>query len=133
MLRCASPFVIAAYVYVRLIPQGSRALPAAFLRSRPNFKAFVTFNESVKPDGQITPQFAGGMPRRRGPLKKRLAVVEFFVDPDVFGNHVSQAVEFAGLPHDPPDLFFPDFVGAAVEGRAFFKSVPTAAGVVVGG
>src|SRR4030042_3970243 len=43
MLRCASPFVIAAYKTVRLIPQGSHALPAAFLRSRPKFKAFVTF------------------------------------------------------------------------------------------
>src|SRR4030042_501371 len=47
MLRCASPFVIATYVYVRLIPQGSRALPADFLRSRPKFKAFATFYESV--------------------------------------------------------------------------------------
>src|SRR4030043_2074864 len=47
MLRCASPFVIAAYVYVRLIPQGSRALPADFLRSRPKLKAFATFYESV--------------------------------------------------------------------------------------
>jgi hypothetical protein len=28
MLRCASPFVIAAYITVRLIPQASRALPA---------------------------------------------------------------------------------------------------------
>jgi hypothetical protein len=34
MLRCASSFVIAAYTEVRLIPQDSRALPAAFLRSR---------------------------------------------------------------------------------------------------
>jgi hypothetical protein len=30
MLRCASPFVIAAYATVRLIPQDLRALPAAF-------------------------------------------------------------------------------------------------------
>src|SRR4030042_1248286 len=43
MLRCTSPFVIAAYAKVRLIPQGSRALPAAFLRSRPLFGAFKTF------------------------------------------------------------------------------------------
>ncbi|MBU2262041.1 MAG: hypothetical protein KKF02_08965, partial [Proteobacteria bacterium] len=48
MLRCASPFVIAAYAKVRLIPQGSRALPANFLPSCPNFKAFETFYESVK-------------------------------------------------------------------------------------
>jgi hypothetical protein len=34
MLRCASSFVIAAYITVRLIPQDSRALPAAFLRGR---------------------------------------------------------------------------------------------------
>src|SRR4030043_951574 len=47
MLRCASPFVIAAYVTVRLIPQDSRALPADFLRSRPKFKTFATFYESI--------------------------------------------------------------------------------------
>src|SRR4030042_1468288 len=47
MLRCASPFAIEAYVYVRLTPQGSRALPAAFLRSRPTFKAYATFYDSV--------------------------------------------------------------------------------------
>jgi hypothetical protein len=47
MLRSASPFVVAAYVTVRLIPQGSRALPADFLRSRPTFKAFATFYEIV--------------------------------------------------------------------------------------
>jgi len=47
MLRCASSFVIAAYAKVRLIPQDSRALPADFLRSRPQFKAFETFYESV--------------------------------------------------------------------------------------
>jgi hypothetical protein len=34
MLRCASSFVIAAYTKIRLIPQDSRVLPAAFLRSR---------------------------------------------------------------------------------------------------
>jgi hypothetical protein len=37
MLRCASSFVIAAYFYVRLIPQDLRALPANFLQSRPDF------------------------------------------------------------------------------------------------
>jgi hypothetical protein len=45
MLRCASSFVIAAYAKVRLIPQDSRALPAAFLRSRPIFTTFKTFYE----------------------------------------------------------------------------------------
>jgi hypothetical protein len=49
MLRCASPFVVAAYAKVRLTPQGSRALPAAFLRSRPIFKTFKTFYEAVNP------------------------------------------------------------------------------------
>src|SRR4030043_1654135 len=34
MLRCASSLVIAAYEKVHLIPQDSRALPAAFLRNR---------------------------------------------------------------------------------------------------
>jgi len=48
MLRCASSFVIAAYTKVRLIPQASRALPAAFLRSRPIFSTFKTFYEVVK-------------------------------------------------------------------------------------
>ena len=47
MLRCASSFVIAAYAKVRLIPQDSRALPAAFLRSRPIFMTFKTFYEVV--------------------------------------------------------------------------------------
>jgi hypothetical protein len=39
--------LIAAYAKVRLIPQGSRALPAAFLRSRPIFATFKTFYEIV--------------------------------------------------------------------------------------
>jgi hypothetical protein len=43
MLRCASPFVIAAYVYVRLIPHDSRALPADFLQSRPRFNTLSIF------------------------------------------------------------------------------------------
>jgi hypothetical protein len=47
MLRCASSFVIAAYAKVRLIPQDSRALPAAFLRSRPIFSTSKTFYEVV--------------------------------------------------------------------------------------
>jgi hypothetical protein len=42
MLRCASPLVVAAYAKVRLTPQGSRALPADFLQSRPAVKAFAT-------------------------------------------------------------------------------------------
>jgi hypothetical protein len=45
MLRCASSFVIAAYDEVRLILQDSRALPAAFLRSRPISTTFKTFYE----------------------------------------------------------------------------------------
>jgi len=47
MLRCDSSFVIASYAKVRLIPQDSRALPAAFLRSRPIFVTFKTFYEVV--------------------------------------------------------------------------------------
>jgi hypothetical protein len=46
MLLCASSLVIAAYATVRFIPQDSRALPAAFLRSRPFFVAFKTFTGS---------------------------------------------------------------------------------------
>jgi hypothetical protein len=57
MLRCASSFVIAAYAGVSLIPQDSRALPAAFLRSLPiimTFKVFYgvvifAFDEDVDP------------------------------------------------------------------------------------
>jgi hypothetical protein len=37
---------------VRLIPQDSRALPAAFLRSRPIFMTFKTFYEVVMIDDQ---------------------------------------------------------------------------------
>jgi hypothetical protein len=48
MLRCASSFVVAAYDKVRLTSQGSRALPADFLQSRPENKAFMTFYEVVK-------------------------------------------------------------------------------------
>jgi hypothetical protein len=44
MLRWASSLVIAAYAKVRLIPQDSRALPAAILRSRPFFTTFKTFS-----------------------------------------------------------------------------------------
>ena len=47
MLRYASSFVIAAYDEVRLIPQNSRALPAAFLRNRPIFTTFKTIYEVV--------------------------------------------------------------------------------------
>jgi len=47
MLRCASSIVIAVYATVRLIPQDSRALPAAFLQSRPIFTTFKTFYEIV--------------------------------------------------------------------------------------
>jgi hypothetical protein len=50
MLRCASPFVVAAYAKVRLTPQGSRALPAAYLRSRPQCKAFAISYKVVTHD-----------------------------------------------------------------------------------
>ena len=63
MLRCASSFpcfrrgrLIAAYATVRHIMETdfksvpARALPADFLRSRPQFKAFGTFYESVIPE-----------------------------------------------------------------------------------
>jgi hypothetical protein len=41
MLRYASSFVIAAYFTVRLI-QDSRALPANFLQSRPDFYFYIS-------------------------------------------------------------------------------------------
>jgi hypothetical protein len=37
MPRCAASFVIAAYFYVRRIPQELRALPANLLRNHHNF------------------------------------------------------------------------------------------------
>jgi hypothetical protein len=37
MLRCAAALVTAAYEKVGLIPQNLRALPLAFLRSRPRY------------------------------------------------------------------------------------------------
>jgi hypothetical protein len=57
MLRCASSLVIAAYGKVRLIPQDSRALPAAFLQSRPIFTTFKTFYEIVNVDGLVKNRF----------------------------------------------------------------------------
>jgi Rod binding domain-containing protein len=44
MLRCAAPFVTAAYTKVRLIPQGLRALPMDFLRNRLVFKEIKFMN-----------------------------------------------------------------------------------------
>jgi hypothetical protein len=48
MPRCASSFVIAAYAKVRPIPQDSRALPAAFLRSRPIFLTFKSIYKMIE-------------------------------------------------------------------------------------
>jgi len=47
MLRCASSFVIAAYVYVRLTPQDSRALPAELFTEPSNLACFSTFYECI--------------------------------------------------------------------------------------
>jgi hypothetical protein len=50
MLRCASPFVIAAYDKVRLTPQDSRALPAAFFTKPSDFQdddSCVSINFSI--------------------------------------------------------------------------------------
>src|SRR4030042_420203 len=52
MLRCASPFVIAAYVTVRLIPQGSRALPAELFTKPSNLVCLLTFFGGVKMEGR---------------------------------------------------------------------------------
>jgi hypothetical protein len=63
MLRCASSFVIPLYAKVRRImgtdfkSVPARALPAAFLRSRPIFAAFKTFYEVVTFDAY----FYGGI------------------------------------------------------------------------
>jgi len=54
MLRCASSLVVATYGKVRLTPRILRALPAAFLRSRPKFKAFATYYEVGKLERNYT-------------------------------------------------------------------------------
>jgi len=43
MLRCASPFVVAAYAKVRLTPQGSRALPAELFTKPSYIEGFCDF------------------------------------------------------------------------------------------
>src|SRR4030043_1279622 len=43
MLRCASPFVVAAYAEVRLTPQGLRALPAELFTKPPLIQGFWYF------------------------------------------------------------------------------------------
>ena len=48
-------------------------------------------------------------------LDDRLAVVEPLVDPDVFGDHVAEAVLLPGFAHDTPHLLFPDSRRAAGE------------------
>jgi hypothetical protein len=47
MLRCASPFVVAAYAKVRLTPQGSRALPAELFTKPFQIQGFLIFFEFV--------------------------------------------------------------------------------------
>jgi acetyl-CoA carboxylase biotin carboxyl carrier protein len=53
MLRCASSLVIAAYATVRLIPQNSRALPAAILRSRPFSRPLKLFTRPSRLDEEV--------------------------------------------------------------------------------
>src|SRR4030042_5129056 len=79
MLRCASPFVVAAYAKVRLTPQGLRALPADLLRSRPIFKAIVPFlrvHQGLKGGPMISYQlsiFAENKPGRLAAVTRVLA------------------------------------------------------------
>jgi hypothetical protein len=69
MLRCASSFVIAAYTKVRLIPQDSRALPAAFLRSHPIFTTSKTFYKVVILETSILVAYPHRF--RKGELNKK--------------------------------------------------------------
>src|SRR4030042_1744882 len=62
MLRCASSLVVAAYAKVRLTPRVSRALPAAFLRSRPQFKAFNGFLRERQTCQSAARRLAGSAP-----------------------------------------------------------------------
>jgi hypothetical protein len=49
MRRCAAFFGIAAYFYVRLIPQNLRALPANFLRNHLIFEFFAVSSILINP------------------------------------------------------------------------------------
>src|SRR5450756_1824633 len=66
-----------------------------------------------------------------GNLLERPGAVEFFIDSDVFGNHVAEAVLFAHLPHDPPDLLLADAGQHSMKGQALFQCVPEASGIVI--
>jgi hypothetical protein len=48
MLRCASSFVVAAYVQVRLTPQDSCALPAELFTKPSNLNNYTIFCEFIK-------------------------------------------------------------------------------------
>ena len=48
MLRYASSFIVAAYVQVRLTPQGSRALPAELFAKPSNLDNYPIFREVIK-------------------------------------------------------------------------------------
>jgi hypothetical protein len=72
MLRCASSLLAVAYAKVRLTPRYSRALPAAFLRSRPIFRVFDFFSRSsfIEKGGSLRRRF---VPREGHPAQlKRL-------------------------------------------------------------
>jgi hypothetical protein len=47
MLRCAASFVTAAYVYIRLVPQDLRSLPAELFTMPSQIKHFSTIYEFV--------------------------------------------------------------------------------------
>jgi hypothetical protein len=53
MLRCTAFFVIAAYFYVRLIPQNLCALPANFLRNHRIFELFTSPSKLKKGKGSF--------------------------------------------------------------------------------
>src|SRR3989339_559880 len=61
MLRCASSFVVAAYVYVRLTPQDSRALPAELFakpaRKQGFFRLFTSSLLFAQYHGNMTHPF----------------------------------------------------------------------------
>jgi hypothetical protein len=47
MLRCAASLVVAAYFYVRFIPQDLRALPANFLSNHRIFELFTSSSKDI--------------------------------------------------------------------------------------
>src|SRR4030042_687980 len=109
MLRCASSLVVAAYADVRLTPRGGalRALPADFLRSRPNLKAFGTFLRDCH-------------------MLVSLKWLRDYVDVDVSPEELAELLTMAGLEVDSLEGTGPAFSEVKGAKNLFCKSHPDA-------